>query len=176
MAKAGVGLSRLKYCCKACNIRPRGCDLSKHYEINTNWDLLQEMKACVGDLSLAEMKERADPHTLFMYEHKYNRKAMPTWQTHPMWRVEREEQLDDPDKEDPPPKKKSKGILGFFQKVTTDDAPLGNVIDTEDDTEENTDVNNSIHSEEESVDDMESESRANYCNPLLIRRGARVGV
>ena len=44
---ASGGLSRLKYKCKVCDVHLRGCDLTKHYERNTNWVLLSEMRRSV---------------------------------------------------------------------------------------------------------------------------------
>ena len=80
------GLSRLKYSCKACDIRPRGCDISKHYETNTNWLLLSEMRTCFGDEAIAELRKKADPHTLFMFDHNYRKNSMPSWKTHAQWK------------------------------------------------------------------------------------------
>ena len=76
------GISRQKYKCKVCSVTPRGCDLSKHYENKTDWKLLSEMKNSVGDAALKALKDKADPHTLFMFEHKYTKNSMPTWKTH----------------------------------------------------------------------------------------------
>lgn len=54
------GVSKLFYKCKACDLHPRGCDLSKHYETNTNWKLLDEIKACVGDAAVDRLLKSAD--------------------------------------------------------------------------------------------------------------------
>ena len=42
------------YRCKAdgCQVTPMGVGLAKHYKVNTDWVLLKELKACVGDSAL----------------------------------------------------------------------------------------------------------------------------
>ena len=64
------GLSRLKYSCTVCDVHTRGCDLPRHYERNTNWLLLAEMRSCIGDAALEGLRKRADPHTSFMFDYK----------------------------------------------------------------------------------------------------------
>ena len=54
---ASGGLSGLKYKCKVCDVHLRGCDLTKHYERNTNWLLLSEMRSCVGKGAIEELKK-----------------------------------------------------------------------------------------------------------------------
>ena len=51
MLGGGGGQTRQKYKCKAdgCQVTPMGVNLSKHYKVNTDWVLLKELKACVGD-------------------------------------------------------------------------------------------------------------------------------
>ena len=54
MLGGGGGRTRQKYKCKAdgCQVTPMGVNLSKHYKVNTDWVLLKELKACVGDAAL----------------------------------------------------------------------------------------------------------------------------
>ena len=54
MLGGGGGRTRQKYKCKAdgCQVTPTGVNLSKHYKVNTDWVLLKELKACVGDAAL----------------------------------------------------------------------------------------------------------------------------
>ena len=54
MLGGGGGRTRQKYRCKAdgCQVTPMGVNLAKHYKVNTDWVLLKELKACVGDLTL----------------------------------------------------------------------------------------------------------------------------
>ena len=113
------GVSRLKYSCKVCDTKLRGCDISKHYDTNTNWPLLSEMKSCVGDAALAELKNKAGPHTIFMFEHKYTKNSMPSWKTHAQWKekedTEMEEEQEDSSSGAPPLKKSRDGsIRNFF--------------------------------------------------------------
>ena len=109
------GLSRLKYSCKICDIHPRGCDIPKHYESNTNWILLAEMRKCVGDATLEDLRKKADPHSLYMFDHKYTKNHLPTWQTHAQWK---EQDQEDDDEGDPgivaPLEKKLKKMTDFF--------------------------------------------------------------
>ena len=59
--KIGVpkgGLNQLKYQCKVCDVHPLGADIQKHYQSKTNWELLAEMRASVGDQALAQVMNR----------------------------------------------------------------------------------------------------------------------
>ena len=53
MLGGGGGRTRQKYRCKAdgCQVTPMGVNLAKHYKVNTDWVLLKDLKACVGDLA-----------------------------------------------------------------------------------------------------------------------------
>jgi hypothetical protein len=112
------GFSKMHYKCKVCHIRPRGCDLPKHYESNTNWELLSEMKECVGDAALARLEEKADQHTAFMYKNKYTKESLPKYSSHPVWRGDEPAAGgEDAEASDGSPSmKKAKGILGYFSK------------------------------------------------------------
>jgi hypothetical protein len=81
---ASGGASRQKYKCNVCSVEPRGCDIPKHYETNVNWIRLKEMKKCIGDAALDEMKRQTDPHTLFVYQKNYSKLNLPTFRTHVM--------------------------------------------------------------------------------------------
>ena len=67
MLGGGGGRTRQKYKCNAywCQVTPMGVNLSKHYKVNTDWVLLKELKACVGD---AALKKKMDPHTRYIFE------------------------------------------------------------------------------------------------------------
>ena len=90
MSKPGLPppLSRLYYSCKVpqCDTKPRGCDLRSHYVTNTNWETVSQLKSCVGDAALAELKTKADPHTLFVFENNYTKNKMPSYRTHAQWK------------------------------------------------------------------------------------------
>ena len=76
------GRSKLKYRCHVCSLAPRGCDLKRHYRTSTDWDLFKKMKEAVGDKLLEELRKKADPHTLYIFQNKYNKDKLPSWQTH----------------------------------------------------------------------------------------------
>ena len=48
------------------SVIPRGIDLSRHYKNNTNFDMLKQLKECVGDKELESLKSKADKPTLYM--------------------------------------------------------------------------------------------------------------
>ena len=45
------GPAKQKYKCKVCDLHPRGCDLQRHYKLNTNWGRLEELLENVRILS-----------------------------------------------------------------------------------------------------------------------------
>ena len=59
MLGGGGGRTRQTYKCKAdgCQVTPMGVNLSKHYKVNTDWVLLKELKACVGDAALKKIRQ-----------------------------------------------------------------------------------------------------------------------
>ena len=63
MLGGGGGRTKQKYRCKAdgCQVTPMGVNLAKHYKVNTDWVLLKELKACVGDAALKKKLDQADP-------------------------------------------------------------------------------------------------------------------
>ena len=89
------GPAKQKYKCKVCDVHPRGCDLQRHYKLNTNWERMEELQACIGDEALSRRKGDTDKHTLFMFENNYNMEKMPTYQTHALWRDQDDVENDD---------------------------------------------------------------------------------
>ena len=79
MLGGGGGQTRQKYKCKAdgCQVTPMGVNLSKHYKVNTDWVLLKELKACVGDAALKKKMDQTDPHTRYIFEKGYSKKRLP---------------------------------------------------------------------------------------------------
>ena len=67
MLGGGGGRTRQKYKCKAdgCQVTSIGVNLSKHYKVNTDWFLVKELKACVGDEALQKKLDQTDPHTRY---------------------------------------------------------------------------------------------------------------
>ena len=59
-----------------------GVNLAKHYKVNTDWVLLKELKACVGDAALKKKLDQADPHTRYIFEKGYSKKTLPHWSHH----------------------------------------------------------------------------------------------
>ena len=84
MLGGGGGRTRQKYRCKAdgCQVTPMGVNLAKHYKVNTDWVLLRELKACVGDAALKKKLDQADPHTRYIFEKGYSKKTLPHWSHH----------------------------------------------------------------------------------------------
>ena len=70
MLGGGWGWTRQKYRCKAdgYQVIPLGVNLAKHYKVNTDWVLLKELKACVGDAALKNKMDQTDPHTRYIFE------------------------------------------------------------------------------------------------------------
>ena len=70
MLGGGGGRTRQKYRCKAdgCQVTPMGVNLEKHYKVNTDWVLLKELKACVGDAALKKKMDQTDPHTRYIFK------------------------------------------------------------------------------------------------------------
>ena len=64
------GRTRQKYRCKAdgCQVTPMGVNLAKHYKVNSDWVILKELKACVGDAALKKKMDQTDPHTRYIFE------------------------------------------------------------------------------------------------------------
>ena len=79
MLGGGGGRTRQKYRCKAdgCQVTPMGVNLAKHYKVNTDWVLLKELKACVGDAALKKKMDQTDPHTRYIFEKGYSKKRLP---------------------------------------------------------------------------------------------------
>ena len=44
------------------------------------------MRAAMGSAKLAQLKDKADKHTLYIFGRGYTREKLPTWSTHPMAR------------------------------------------------------------------------------------------
>ena len=80
------GRSYKKYQCQGCSLTPRGKDLSRHYKNMTDWTLVGQMRAAMGSAKLAQLKDKADKHTLYIFGRGYTREKLPTWSTHPMAR------------------------------------------------------------------------------------------
>merc|ERR1711905_97369 len=80
------------------------------------------MKSCFGEAALAELKNKAGPHTNFMFENKYTKNSMPSWKTHAQWKekedTEMEEEQEDSSSGAPPLKKSRDGssssIMNYF--------------------------------------------------------------
>ena len=66
--------------------RTLGKNLANHYKNSANWDAFRGLKAAVGDKELKRLKERADPHTLFLFENGYSEDKLPHWQSHALVR------------------------------------------------------------------------------------------
>ena len=79
MLGGGGGRTKQKYRCKAdgCQVTPMGVNLAKHYKVNTDWVLLKELKACVGDAALKKKMDQTDPHTRYIFEKGYSKKRLP---------------------------------------------------------------------------------------------------
>ena len=60
----------------------RGCDLSRHYYRNTDWDALDNLYKCVGDTALEEELTKVGEHTAYMFRHKHSKTNMPNWTVH----------------------------------------------------------------------------------------------
>ena len=84
MLGGGGGRTRQKYKCKAvgCEVTPMGVNLSKHYNVNTDWMLMKELKACVGNEAVKKKLDQADPHTRYIFEKGYSKKKLPHWSNH----------------------------------------------------------------------------------------------
>ena len=84
MLGGGGGHTRQKYKCRAdgCQVTPMGVNLSKHYQVNTNWMQLKELKACVRDKALRKKLDQTDPHTRFIFENRYSKTRLPHWSNH----------------------------------------------------------------------------------------------
>ena len=67
-----------------CSVTPRGCDVPKHYDNRTNWELLEEMRNTLFEDKLESLREKADPHTLFMFSKGFTKTRLPTWSSHIM--------------------------------------------------------------------------------------------
>ena len=82
------GQAKQLYKCKAvnCSVTPRGCDLKKHYMIHTDWQLVSEMKATLSEANVERLREKADPHTDFIFSKGFSKERMPSWSTHVMVR------------------------------------------------------------------------------------------
>ena len=50
--------------------------------VNTDWVLLKELKACVGDAALKKKMDQTDPHTRYIFEKGYSKKRLPHWSHH----------------------------------------------------------------------------------------------
>ena len=110
MLGGGGGHTRQKYKCRAdgCQVTPMGVNLSKHYQVNTDWVQLKELKACVGDEALRKKLDQTDPHTRFIFEKGYSKTRLPHWSNHA-----RVKETVDTREEDEGQKKKK--IHQFFQ-------------------------------------------------------------
>ena len=169
------GASRLKYSCKVCDTKPRGCDIAKHYDYNTNWPLLSEMKSCVGDAAFAELRKKADPHTIFMFDHKYRKNFLPSWKTHAQWKekedTEMEEEQEDSSSGAPPLKKSRDGssssIMNYFnpadKRMDTDTNVEGEEEEREE--EEHGDRDENVIIDTQVIDEVQDED--NYEENLL---------
>ena len=76
------GPSKLKYQCHCCSVTPRGCDLKKHYKTNVNWKMFEQLKGTVGEAAMEELRAKADPHTIFIFEGGYSEEKLPTYHSH----------------------------------------------------------------------------------------------
>ena len=121
--KPGVegGSSKLKYKCHCCMVTPRGCDLKRHYKNCVDWSLFDKLKGKVGDRALVELRSKADPHTLYIFDRGYSRGNLPSYQTHVMVKQDVDEVRDrDRDQVDEVTGEgagKQKTINHFFQVI-----------------------------------------------------------
>ena len=111
------GPAKQKYKCKVCDVHPRGCDLQRHYKLNTNWERMEELQACIGDEALSRRKGDTDKHTLFMFENNYNMEKMPTYQTQALWHVQDDVEDDDQEDGETSSKRARLSITSFFSKL-----------------------------------------------------------
>ena len=57
--------------------------LSKHYKVkvkvtvNTDWLLVKELKACVGDEAVKKKLDQANPHTRYIFKKGYSKERPP---------------------------------------------------------------------------------------------------
>ena len=51
-------------------------ELNKHDKVNTDWFLMKELKACMGDEALKKKLEQTDPHTRNIFEKGYSKKML----------------------------------------------------------------------------------------------------
>ena len=70
------GRSYKKYQCQGCSLTPRGKDLSRHYKNMTDWTLVGQMRAAMGSAKLAQLKDKADKHTLYIFGRGYTREKL----------------------------------------------------------------------------------------------------
>ena len=59
--------NKLHYLCNVCEVTTRGCDLSRHYYRNTDWDALDNLYKCVGDTALEEDLTKVGEHTAYLF-------------------------------------------------------------------------------------------------------------
>ena len=52
-------------------------ELNKHDNVNTNWLLMKELKACMGDEALKKKLHLTDPHTKYIFEKGFSKKMLP---------------------------------------------------------------------------------------------------
>ena len=65
--------NKLHYLCNVCEVTMLGCDLSRHYYRNTDWDALHNVYKCVGDTALEEELTKLGEHTAHMFQHKHSK-------------------------------------------------------------------------------------------------------
>jgi hypothetical protein len=121
-----VGRAKVKYRCQCCSVTPRGCDLKKHYKNLVNWPLVKLLKAAKGT-ELQELRDRADRHTLFIFDRGYSEENLPSYQNH----AEAKEAGFDEEENEAGPSRAAggqRGITAFFQVILAKKTVLATLI------------------------------------------------
>ena len=68
------GRSRQLYHCRVegCEQTPPGRYIAQHYKCLADWEAFKQLKAAVGNDELTRLKEKVEPHTLFLFENGYS--------------------------------------------------------------------------------------------------------
>lgn len=76
--------SKLKRVCAAqgCGLEIRGTNLGRHYKMNTNFQMLHELKLLSSEVAESTVKHKADPHTAYMFRNNHSMTNLPRWNTH----------------------------------------------------------------------------------------------
>ena len=86
VAKPGSdkGAAHLNYKCQVegCTVTPRGNNVGRHYMKKTDWELVEKLRAAVGDSEVLKYLAGADNHTEFIFRRGYTKNRLPTFNTH----------------------------------------------------------------------------------------------